>query len=42
VTTHLSRVYTKLGVTNRVAAIASVGRSGVLNRPSGEERTAPE
>lgn len=36
VTTHLSRIYAKLGVTNRVAAIASVGRSGALKRPNGE------
>jgi DNA-binding NarL/FixJ family response regulator len=36
VTTHLSRVYTKLGVTNRMAAVASVGRSGALKRSSQE------
>jgi DNA-binding NarL/FixJ family response regulator len=36
VTTHLSRVYTKLGVTNRMAAVASVGRSGALKRSNEE------
>ena len=36
VTTHLSRIYGKLGVTNRIAALAAVGRSSLLARPFSE------
>jgi DNA-binding NarL/FixJ family response regulator len=36
VTTHLSRIYTKLGVSNRIAALAAVGRAGLLDSDTGE------
>jgi DNA-binding NarL/FixJ family response regulator len=36
VTTHLSRIYGKLGVTNRIAALAAVGRSSPSPRPTSQ------
>ena len=36
VTTHLSRIYTKLGVSNRIAALAVVGRAGLLQSDTGD------
>ena len=36
VTTHLSRIYVKLGVTNRVAAIGAAGRAGLIRQPTAE------
>jgi DNA-binding NarL/FixJ family response regulator len=36
VTTHLTRIYRKLGVSNRVAALAAAGRSQALRLPVAE------